>query len=380
MNKPFEIKPVSGRMRFLIPTTGHHYQSLHYFDFEPDLSAPYFTVTTRLGLIDDQFITDHLPLVKIARTQTYQQQGDVKTTYMWALLDYGDYNLVVFEKAYVDIFTKDPEWGLAKGKEIYAKYKKDTREKFPSFKLVRSDGDSCSASTIKLSKSYPKLDEELVMHYGADFLQYRDEIFRHFNETDKGIHILVGEPGTGKTTFLRYMMGQAQAHHGFYFIPPEFYNDLGSTKLLDLLRSEQEEGLRLSDDEEAQGEPLEKKLFLVLEDSEALLLPRTAGNQSSFTVSELLNLSDGLLGEGLELHFLCTINCELRQLDNAITRPGRLLTSKRFAPLKPKEAYVLADHLNRTIAPDKSEYTLAEIYHSRVTVPSLKKNVGFTPA
>ena len=98
-----------------------------------------------------------------------------------------------------------------------------------------------------------------------------------------------------------------------------------------------------------------------MEDAEAVLMPREI--DTGFSVSALLNLADGLLGEGLNLQFMCTVNCEIAELDAAIVRPGRLRTARDFRLLTHSEAIGLAHHLGLPVPRERREYSLAEIYN-----------------
>ena len=77
--------------------------------------------------------------------------------------------------------------------------------------------------------------------------------------------------------------------------------------------------------------------LIVLEDSGELLAAdarATAGQ----ALSRLLNLSDGLLGEGLRAIVLVTTNEPLRRLHPAVVRPGRTWMELEFGPLGVEEA------------------------------------------
>ena len=60
---------------------------------------------------------------------------------------------------------------------------------------------------------------------------------------------------------------------------------------------------------------------------------------------------------------MCTVNCEIAELDAAIVRPGRLRTARDFRLLTHSEAIELAQHLNLPVPRERREYSLAEIYN-----------------
>ncbi|CAF4371039.1 unnamed protein product, partial [Adineta steineri] len=63
-------------------------------------------------------------------------------------------------------------------------------------------------------------------------------------------------------------------------------------------------------------------------------------------VSNLLNLSDGLLSDGIHIQILATFNCPLESLDVALLRPGRLVVQYCFpATLSIENARNLAESI-----------------------------------
>jgi hypothetical protein len=102
-----------------------------------------------------------------------------------------------------------------------------------------------------------------------------------------------------------------------------------------------------------------KTKVIVVEDAEPLLVVRGHDNQDQ--LSNFLNITDGLPGEFLKLHLICTINCKIDKLDPAVTRTGRLIAYRQFRRLDRGEAARLALAKDLTI-PSQETYSLAEIY------------------
>ena len=118
------------------------------------------------------------------------------------------------------------------------------------------------------------------------------------------------------------------------------------------------------------------KKVVVLEDAEDLLKGHNAENRSK--VSSLLNIADGLLGEFLQMHLICTVNCSMDQLDPAIGRPGRLIGYREFKRLDYYQAHRLADAKGLKLQ-EQTDYSLAEIYRQPVIggLPTTAKALGF---
>jgi hypothetical protein len=99
---------------------------------------------------------------------------------------------------------------------------------------------------------------------------------------------------------------------------------------------------------------------LLIEDAEPLLASRSSDTRIQ-GVTNLLNMTDGLLNDMLKLQIICTFNVELTQLDAALLRPGRLIARKEFKALPELDANLLAQSLgikHHFTAPA----TLSEIY------------------
>jgi len=118
----------------------------------------------------------------------------------------------------------------------------------------------------------------------------------------------------------------------------------------------------------------DKKLTVILEDADAVLMTRGSDNRDE--VSALLNLSDGMLGDFLSLQIICTINCPISDIDQALLRPGRLITHRKFERLDPDQASKLAAHLGRSL-PEKDDYSLAEVFTGEEQTTVSRTRMGF---
>jgi hypothetical protein len=145
-----------------------------------------------------------------------------------------------------------------------------------------------------------------------------------------------GEPGTGKTTAVR-----ALVHAWRDWADATVVAD--PDRLLSEGKYLRRTVLNGADDERW-------KLF-VLEDTEALLAKRAHGNG----FAKLLNLADGLLGQGLRCLFLLTTNEPIDEVHPALSRPGRCLARIEFGRLSPAEASALGGR------PFAAPATLAEV-------------------
>jgi hypothetical protein len=132
-----------------------------------------------------------------------------------------------------------------------------------------------------------------------------------------------GEPGTGKTHALR-ALGRAWTDwcSTHFITDPEAFLGSGTSYLLDVLTS--------GDGRDA-AENARWKL-VVLEDA-GELLSADAHERTGQALSRLLNVTDGVLGQGMKTIVLVTTNEPLGKIHPAIQRSGRCWREIDFAPL-----------------------------------------------
>jgi ATPase family associated with various cellular activities (AAA) len=180
-----------------------------------------------------------------------------------------------------------------------------------------------------------------------------------------GLTILQGPPGTGKTTYLRHLVYELRKSHRFYYLPLPVYSYLSSPFSADFWIAENARHNAFIS-------------VVVLEDAEALLAERHPDNQES--LSTLLNICDGFLGDFLRLHVICTINAPIGGLDSAVKRSCGLVAARRFKRLSWPEAQRLANARGFALAFQES-YSLAEIYANSTLASDLtedsERRLGF---
>lgn len=238
------------------------------------------------------------------------------------------------------------------------KYRVKTDDDFPGFFLLSGSSlhQSGHRGTYDSFERVPLRDnclldpQSLELHYGSESPTWTKQFLDVLGES--GLSILRGDPGTGKTSFLRHVIASCMDTHRFYYVPPEGANILVSAELPELWK------------EENNRYPNSTKV-LVIEDAENLLLERQQGAQSA--VSSILNLTDGFMGDMVRVHIICTLNCDVASLDEAVLRPGRQRFYREFQPLEFNEAKALADHLGIKLPDEARPYTLAELYHFEAT-------------
>ena len=192
-------------------------------------------------------------------------------------------------------------------------------------------------------------------HYNEDFYPFSNRVIEKLQKPKShGLVLLHGKPGTGKTTYIRYLASQLTKR--MIYFPPYMASHISSPELINFLMDQEES-------------------ILVLEDADNVISKRLGADSSA--ISNLLNLSDGLLGQCLHIPVICTFNIMHTELDAALLRKGRLLGMYEFKPLQPS----VATRLAQTLSIEKTftqPITLAEIYNlgEEAYLPQ-KQEIGF---
>jgi len=87
------------------------------------------------------------------------------------------------------------------------------------FHLIQHEGDKIGTKKVPLSPDTVLERGALDMHYGDGAGEWHEGFVRELCARPNGLTIFEGKPGTGKTFYLRHLMGVLRETHRFYFIP-----------------------------------------------------------------------------------------------------------------------------------------------------------------
>ncbi|MEO7923301.1 MAG: AAA family ATPase [Chitinophagaceae bacterium] len=261
--------------------------------------------------------------------------------------------IMEFDKGYCEIYHDGSQNNFIEECIILmGSFKERQRRKPLEINLVSRGRNGFEFRQIEVKRT--KLDLDLF--YEDDFKDVNDTICKRLsNDKDKGIVLLHGLPGTGKTTYLRYLIGKIKKR--VLFIGPGIAGDIMNPDFIQLLI----------------GNP---NTVLIIEDAENVIMDRKISANAS--VSNLLNISDGLLADFLNVQLICTFNSSLTLVDSALMRKGRLIARYEFGKLSIEKSKKLSAHFGYDEKIDKP-MTIAEIAnpHEKTQLPSSIEVIGF---
>jgi hypothetical protein len=231
--------------------------------------------------------------------------------------------------------------------------------------------DDC-VYTLGSGKGGPKLDkhflslttygEDIVTdNYNDDFQEVYNVILEFLKEDEKsGLVILDGKQGTGKTSLIKHFISVcSEFKKRIVIVPAAFAGVLSEPGFLSFASNSL------------------KDTVLLLEDAETALASRT-GSSNNPAVSNILNLSSGILGDILSSKIIATVNT-VSDIDPALQREGRLVAQYSFNELREDKAKKLASKLGVNPAEINGDTILASIYNRAPNkfMKDTTKSIGF---
>ena len=197
-------------------------------------------------------------------------------------------------------------------------------------------------------------------YYKEDFQPVHKHIVENLKKNESGLYLFHGEPGTGKTTYIKYL--STLTSRDMIYVPVAFIDSLVDPSFLPALLKK-------------------RHSILVIEDAEKALLAREPGDSSSL-VSAILNITDGIMGNVFSISVIATYNSRRQDIDKALLRKGRLKGEYQFDKLNIEQAQQILDE-NKIKFKATEPMSLAEIFNTQepdmVTTSELKqeKRMGF---
>lgn len=216
-----------------------------------------------------------------------------------------------------------------------------------SLKWYRLEKGSLESNTI-IVKSKRDVYSEFYPWIKDGVESYIDR----FISSDASILLMLGPPGTGKTSLIRHMIASRNLNAMFSYDEALLESDAFFSAFI-----------------------VGKSNLMVMEDADNLIGSRENGNK---LIPRFLNTAEGLVKiEGKKMIF--TTNLEsVRNIDAALVRPGRCFDVMKTRLLTHKEMLAVVDVCGlESTPPWKEEYSLSEIFSPATHTSKAERRVGF---
>lgn len=203
-------------------------------------------------------------------------------------------------------------------------------------------------------------------NYNNDFLQI-DELIKDFlrKEDESGLVICSGIPGTGKTYYFRHLIkwaNELKLERGDLVDDEVFGFTLSTTtQASPVIYIPSGMSERLADPSFIPFLSNQTGSIILIEDAEKIVQSRE-NSDSAGAVSDLLNLTDGILGDALKLKIILSFNLDINKIDQALLRKGRLKAKYEFKELSVEKSNNLLKKLNIDFVTE-SPMTITDIYN-----------------
>lgn len=211
--------------------------------------------------------------------------------------------------------------------------------------VYTTDGSSInvplSRNNLPVEEMYPFLNGETLDSYYARYMN-----------SSSNILLLIGPPGTGKTTFIRGLLASTSSSALVTYDTTILEKDYVFAQFMDGDAS-----------------------VMVLEDSDNFLKSRSDGNSM---MHRFLNVGDGLVTTRNKKLIFSTNLPSVRDIDPALIRPGRCFDIVTFDRLSQDDAEVLAAKMGVELTETRNDWTIAEVFNQqRTTSKPNSQKVGF---
>ncbi|WP_228143744.1 AAA family ATPase [Moraxella pluranimalium] len=266
-----------------------------------------------------------------------------------------DYDKTIIESGFYGVsllgYNSQQADNLTKIRQFFDKYLSKYVSTDAKISLLLKEGQDLVFKTHVIKP----LSLDIDTMYNDDFVPVHQKIKQDLTQGNKGVMLLHGVAGSGKTNYIKWLTAQIPDKN-FIFVPNNLIGALADPQFMGMLIDN-------------------KNSVLVLEDCENYIAERVGGGNTSDVVSSILNIADGILSDVLECQFICTFNADLMDIDHALLRHGRLIAEYQFGALSVDKANAYLASIGKQMTVDTPK-TLAQITNMDDAHLVAKQNKG----
>ena len=257
-----------------------------------------------------------------------------RKTYQWVSIKN---RTMIFFDNYISILSTNPL-----SEELMEELKdymiSETKKTIDDIHIITtSPNGNINLHPFKVDDKYKNID--IDSNYNDDFKEVYDSTLKKLDSNSVGLYLLHGIHGSGKTTLIRNLIKRTSKK--VIFFPPNMVESLSNPSMIPFLMCH-------------------TNSIIVIEDAENILKKRSSGGSQG--VSNILNISDGILGDCLNFQIICTFNTSKSELDPALLRKGRLIESYEFDKLSLDKTNNLLKKLGKPLSNERM--ILSDIYNN----------------
>lgn len=195
--------------------------------------------------------------------------------------------------------------------------------------------------------------DDIEFYYESDVLKKVKKVIKSVKKEKKGLTIISGDRGCGKTSLINYITTKIDKK--FIFIPCNLIeNTINNPDFRRFLRQN-------------------VNSVLILDDVE--LYFSQMYSKSTFFTSNLLQLVDGLVSDTLNLNIILGLNCSLSEIDKTLIYSNNLIDNIEIGKLSINKIDDLLEHLGKK-SKIKNQLKLIEVLKDQ-TSKSENNELGF---
>lgn len=257
------------------------------------------------------------------------------------IIDRNSENSIVNELTF---FYKDAKSDLVKIEEVVDKLNKCIIDFCDDSSIDKLNTISIGPNGIEIDPIMVDTNDDIELYYNDSTFSKIKKLIKSIKKKNKGLSIIHGERGTGKTSIINYI--SLNIDRMTIYIPNNMIeHTINNPDFKRFLRKY-------------------NKILLVLDDCE-ILFNESFYNKANMLTNNLLQLVDGLISNSIDVHIITIFNSDnIDVVDHSLMECNNLIDSIEFNYLSKDESTELSKHIGDGVK-YKEEHKLIDILKKR---------------